>query len=97
MNHVVDKQVKELGVDEIPRQAIVELYKLMEKAQASKEGLRLVEFEVGREVTYTDGSRAYIRSGYTVNGQLVNPAVNSILKLQFSKFSRSGVALITNS
>ena len=93
-SNVIDKEKKELGVDKIPKDAMERLHKMMDEAEASKDGLVLGE--VGREIVHPNGRKEYVASGYTVNGQPVEPAVHPYLKLHYKNMSRSGFALTTD-
>lgn len=93
-DHVLDKEAKELGVDNIPEDVMERLFDMLAEAMESEEGLQLRE--VGREVIRADGRKEYIPSGYTINGRPVEAAAHPFLKYMAKNTSTSNFALEDN-
>jgi hypothetical protein len=71
--NVIAKELKDLGVDTIPEDAMKRLQARFDEVIAS--GQELEYREMGREIVHPDGRKELVAVGYTVNHQPVEKAV----------------------
>ena len=85
-SNVLKKEAKDLGVDDIPEDAMKRLMDMFEEIEAS--GEKLAFQEIGEEITKADGRKEYVPIGWTVNGRPVEKAVHPYFRRHYKNMIR---------
>jgi hypothetical protein len=93
-DNVLAREAKDLGLDDIPKDAMDRLQAMFDEITASGEALQFAE--VGREVLQPDGRKEYVPVGYTVNSRPVEAAVMPWFKRHFKNIPRTNFLLTTD-